>query len=97
MGGALRHFLDGNHCTIGTDHQALRWIDNTTDPSSRLMRWGLRLAEFTFDVLYKSWSTNHLADCMSRAETSSRADDVIELDVPCLALVETAMGLQRGR
>jgi len=46
----LRHFLDGQRVPIRNDHQALSWIDITTDSSGRLMRWRLRLSEYTFDM-----------------------------------------------
>lgn len=93
----LRHFLDGNVFTIRTDHQALRWIYNTTDPSSRLMRWRLRLAEFTFDVVYKPGASHHAPDFLSRARTDALEDFDLEDEIPCLALAETARALQRGR
>jgi len=49
----LRHFLDEQRFLIRTDHQALSWIYSTTDSSGRLMRWQLRLSEYTFDIVYK--------------------------------------------
>lgn len=93
----LRHFLDGNKFTVRTDHQALRWIYNTTDPSSRLMRWRLRLAEFTFDVLYKPGASHHAPDFLSRTRTGALDDSDLDDEIPCLALAETARSLQRGR
>lgn len=94
---SLRHFLDGNVFTVRTDHQALRWIYNTTDPSSRLMRWRLRLAEFTFDVVYKPGASHHAPDFLSRAVTDALDDSDLDDEIPCLALAETARSLQRGR
>lgn len=96
MGGA-HPALDGNHFDIQTDHEAFRLIYNTTDPSSRLMWWRLRLAAFSFDALHKPTANHHLADFMSRAESSSPADDDIDDEVPCHALAEMARGLKRGR
>jgi len=46
----LRHFLDGYRFLIRTDNQALSGILSTTDSSGRLMRWRLRLSEYTFDM-----------------------------------------------
>lgn len=93
----LRHFLDGNVFTVRTDHQALRWIYNTTDPSSRLMRWRLRLAEFTFDVQYKPGASHHAPDFLSRTRTDALDDSDIDDEIPCLSLAETARSLQKGR
>jgi len=94
---SLRHFLEGNVFTVRTDHQALRWICNTTDSSGRLMRWRLRLSEFTFDVVYKAGASLYTTDFLSRAGTDALDDSDLEDEIPCLALAETARGLQRGR
>jgi len=94
---SLRLFLEGNVFTVRTDHQALRWICNTTDSSGRLMRWRLRLAEFTFDVVYKAGASLYTPDFLSRAGTDALDDSDLEDEIPCLALAETARGLQRGR
>lgn len=49
----LRPYLMGANFTITTDHAALRWLMSITEPSRRLMRWRLWLAEFEFDFTYK--------------------------------------------
>jgi len=92
----LRHFLDGQPFLIRTDHQALRWIYSTTDSSGRLMRWRLRLSEYTLDMVYKPGASHHLPDFLSRASTVAPPEDIHD-DIPCLALVETANGLRKGR
>jgi len=98
----LRHFLEGSRFTVWTDHQALMWIYNTTDPSGRLMRWRLRLAEFDFDVVYKPGASHHAADFMSRADVDGTDDDDVgpaDLydEIPFFALTGTAKSLIRGR
>ncbi|KAG5307589.1 CRBN protein, partial [Pseudoatta argentina] len=35
------------------DHKPLIWLFNVKDPSSRLMRWRLKLEEYDYEVLYK--------------------------------------------
>ena len=43
---AVRHFrpyLYGHHCTVVTDHEALKSLLNTPQPSGKLARWGLSL------------------------------------------------------
>jgi len=92
----LRHFLDGQRFLIRTDHQALSWIYSTTDSSGRLMRWRLRLSEYTFDMVYKPGASHHLPDFLSRASTVAPPEDIHD-DIPCLALAETANGLRTGR
>jgi len=92
----LRHFLYGQRFLIRTDHQALGWIYSTTDSSGRLMRWRLRLSEYTFDMVYKPGASHHLPDFLSRASTVAPPDDIHD-DISCLALAETANGLMTGR
>jgi len=64
----LRHFLDGHRFLIRTDHQALSWIYSTTDSSGRLMRWRLRLSEYTLDIQYKPGASHHAPDFLSRTD-----------------------------
>ena len=39
-----------------TDHQV--WLKNVKDPSSKLMRWRLRLEEYEFEIEYKKGKEN---------------------------------------
>lgn len=94
---SLRHFLEGNVFTIRTDDQALRWINNTTDRSFRLMRWRLGLAEFTFEVVYKNGASHEAPDVLSRASTTALDPSDLDAEILCLAMAETARALQGGR
>ena len=49
-----------------TDHQALVWLHNTRDTSSRLLRWHLRLLDFQYEIKYRQGETNLNADALSR-------------------------------
>jgi len=92
----LRHLLDGQRFLIRTDHQALSWMYSTTDSSGRLMRWRIRLSEYTFDMVYKPGASHTLPAFLSRASTVAPQEDIYD-DVPCLALAETVNGLRTGR
>lgn len=46
-----RYYLDGRHFTVVTDHSSLVWVFKTHKPSTRLIRWALRLQEFSFTVV----------------------------------------------
>ena len=50
---------------VHTDHASLHWLLTIDDPSGRLMRWRLRLAEFDFEVKYKKGKENAQADALS--------------------------------
>ena len=51
---------------IRTDHQALKWLHNVKDPSSRLIRWRLRLEEYEYEIEYHKGKVNLAADALSR-------------------------------
>ena len=75
-----RPYLLGRKFTVCTDHKGLTWIFNisflhsevnkliqhTKDPSSRLLRWKLLLAEYDFDIVYRGGKNHCNADCLSR-------------------------------
>lgn len=62
----FRCYLYGRKFTLHTDHAALRWLLNLKDPSSRLTRWSLRLAEFDYEVIHKPGKKLPHADALSR-------------------------------
>eukprot|EP00884_Botryococcus_braunii_P003186 jgi/Botrbrau1/12869/Bobra.0188s0011.1 len=62
----FRHFLDGRHFIVYTDHAALQWLNTKRHANSKLERWALRLQEYTFTVIHKKGEENLVADCLSR-------------------------------
>lgn len=56
--------------TVYTDHDSLHWLLTIDDPSRLLIRFGLRLAEFYFEVKYKKGKINTQADELSRLYTA---------------------------
>lgn len=62
----FRPYLYGRHFTLVTDHQPLTWLHRVKDPTSRLMRWRLKLEEYNYSVIYKPGSINKNADALSR-------------------------------
>ena len=62
----FRHYLYGRKFLVVTDHQALVWLHNTRDTSSRLLRWRLRLLDFQYEIKYRQGKTNLNADALSR-------------------------------
>lgn len=53
-----------------TDHRPLTWLHKTKDPTSRLARWKIKLAEYDYEIAYKAGKTNVNADALSRNPTN---------------------------
>jgi len=68
-------YLYGRKCTIVTDHRPLTWIFSFKDPSSRLLRWRLKLEEYEYEVKYKKGSSNTNADALSRIHVTEDFTD----------------------
>lgn len=64
----FRPYLYGRQFTIVTDHKPLQWLFNLKEPSSKLVRWRLKLEEFDYKVEYKKGILNGNADALSRVE-----------------------------
>jgi hypothetical protein len=60
----FRQYLYGRKFTIGTDHRPLSWIFGLKDPSSRLLKWRLKLEEYDYEVIYKKGPENKNADAL---------------------------------
>ena len=62
----FRQYLYGRKFTIVTDHKPLTWVFNVKDPSSRLLRWRLKLEEYDYGGVYKPGARNTNAVALSR-------------------------------
>jgi len=91
-----RHFLDGHRFPISTDHEALRYIYGITYSSGRLMRWRIRLYEYSFYMHYKPGASHHAPTFLSRTDSDAAVEDT-NYNIPCLALAYTANGVLTGR
>ena len=86
---AARHFriyLYGHRCRVYTDHEALKSLLNTLQPSGKLARWDLALQELDLEIHYQPGWANANADALSRAPLSSPLQGpygiVAAVDVP---------------
>lgn len=61
-----RHYIWGVRFTVVTDHSALTWLFTIKDPSSRLVRWSLRLQAFEFDIVHRKGILHSNVDTLSR-------------------------------
>lgn len=53
-----RQYLLQRKFKIKIEHEALKWLHNVKDPSSRLLRWLLRLEEYEYETEYKKKKEN---------------------------------------
>lgn len=67
----FRCYLYGRKFKLITDHSALRWLLTLKDPSSRLSRWQLRLAEYDYEVFHKPGKNHGNVDALSRHAVGS--------------------------
>jgi cleavage and polyadenylation specificity factor subunit 1 len=78
--GVLKNqsYLLGRRFTIATDHRNLVYLENSTIP--KLVRWRLRLLEFSYSVIHVPGTENIIADAASRLY-SLESIDVEHLDI----------------
>ena len=93
----LRPYLMYEKFIVHTDHAALHWLLTINEPSGRLMRWRLRLAEFDFEVKYKKGKANAQADALSRLFTDADTipDDNDDIPAFLLDVVNVELTLNR--
>ena len=70
----FRPYLYGHHCTVFTDHEALKSLLNTPQPSGKLARWGMALQELNLNIQHRSGKHNTNADALSRHPLPESAD-----------------------
>ncbi|XP_033228824.1 uncharacterized protein LOC117180436 [Belonocnema kinseyi] len=74
----LRQYLLERMFIIQTDHQALIWLHNVKDPSSRWLSWRLRLKEYRYIVEYVKGKENKVAVCLSRLFPIQKEEDSLQ-------------------
>ena len=86
----FRHYLYGYRCIVFTDHEALKSLLNTPQPSGKLARWGMALQELDLRIEYRPGKSNVRADALSRYPVSLLPRDYLETVAPTLvAAMET--------
>ncbi|BHF61375.1 hypothetical protein SprV_0100434900 [Sparganum proliferum] len=62
----FHHYLAGKRFILRTDHQALRWLENSKDPTGQLARWQADLLEYSYTVIHRAGKKHQNADALSR-------------------------------
>lgn len=62
----FRHYLEGYHFFVITDHQSLKWFNALKNPNGRLSRWAMKLQQYDFEISYRRGTLNTVADALSR-------------------------------
>ncbi len=70
----FRHYLYGHKFVIWSDHNPLVYMENTKNKTSKVNRWRLELAEYNYEIKYKTGVSNTNADALSRVNEPSKAD-----------------------
>jgi len=55
----FRHYLLGYKAKIVTNHKALTYLVNKSNPSGSLVRWLLLMEEFDIDIIHHAESNVH--------------------------------------
>lgn len=62
---SFRCYVYGQRFTIITDYRPLCWLMNWKDPSSRLGRWVMLLADHQYDIVHRPGKQHGNADALS--------------------------------
>ena len=62
----FRVYLYGKEFELVTDHAALKWLLNISEPHGRTARWVVQLQEYQFRVMYRKGVAHQNADALSR-------------------------------
>ena len=75
----FRHYLLGGPVTLYTDSVAISWLQRSKQLSPKLFRWGLRLQEFSPEIIHRSGESIPIEDCGSRLPSNT---ENATLDLP---------------
>jgi hypothetical protein len=74
-----RCYVYGRKFKIVSDHAALKWLFGLRDPSSRLMRWTLKLSEYDYEVVHKPGVLHKNADGLSRKVRRIECTPIVDM------------------
>lgn len=74
--GQFEVFLIEAPFTVITDHAALQWLPTKRFENTRLMRWAMKLQEFSYTVIHRAGKANANADTLSRMPVPNSAPPI---------------------
>ena len=95
---AVKHFrpyLYGHKCEVYTDHEALKSLLNTPQPSGKLARWGMAIQELDITIHHRAGCRNGNADALSRFPLETTGEGVSKAEgVVATVAIETESDLE---
>jgi transposase InsO family protein len=62
----FRHYLYGRHFTVEVDANPLVWLNSCQDKNMKLLRWSLKLQEYSMTIVHKPGREHVNVDSLSR-------------------------------
>ena len=72
---AFQGILVTQQILVYTDHKALTWLKTITHTNARLIRWALKLQEYSFEIKHRPGSQHQNSDALSRRPQASPDED----------------------
>ena len=77
-----RQYLEGTHFTVIKDHSSLRCLKNLRDPTGRLARWAMRLAQHDLEIIHRKGALHQLPDALSRMFSDDAEEVAVVNETP---------------
>lgn len=89
-----RHYLEGNHFIIKTDHQSLKYLLEQRIVTPLQQRLLTKLLGLSYEIVYKKGVDNIVADALSRRD--ERNLDCLRISVVTPARIQEVMDSYQG-
>jgi len=66
--GRFRNIIFGAQISVFTDHNPLKYLNESMPKSAKLTSWSLALQEYDLVLKYTRGTCNSVADCLSRVD-----------------------------